>query len=100
MKFLKTPVVVAEEEDLLVVEIAIEVAEEAVEAILNLEEAIVLLNLEEEDLIDLINLHFQEMTANLLKVQAQEEALSLVILEVLVHLQEEEEAEKRTSLVL
>lgn len=78
---------VAEEEDLPVVVIATEVAVKAAE-ILNLEEAIALLNLEEEDLIDL------------LKAQAQEEALSLVILEAMVPLQEEEEAEKRTLLVL
>lgn len=78
---------VAEEEDLPVVVIATEVAVKAAE-ILNLEEAIALLNLEEEDLIDL------------LKAQAQEEVLSLVILEAMVPLQEEEEAEKRTLLVL
>lgn len=78
---------VAEEEDLPVVVIATEVAVKAAE-ILNLEEAIALLNLEEEDLIDLQ------------KAQAQEEALSLVIQEAMVPLQEEEEAEKRTLLVL
>jgi hypothetical protein len=67
---------------------------------LNPEEAIVRLNLEEEDPIDLIILLFQGTIINLLKLQAQEEALNLVIQEVLVHLQEEEEAEKRISPVL
>jgi hypothetical protein len=75
---------VAAEEDLLVAVIATEVVEE-IKVILNPEEAIVRLNLEEEDLI------------NLLKDQAEEDHL---ILEVQANLQEEAEAEKRTFLVL